>query len=164
MKLQGKVLAVTGGGNGIGREVVLALLDRGARVAALDRREDSLAETARIAGEPADRLSVHTVDITDRTAVEALPGRVVAALGQVDGLLNVAGIIQQFTPFADLAYEEIERVLAVNFWGVVHTTKAFLPHLMGRPEACIVNVSSMGGSRRCRGRPSTGRARQRSSC
>lgn len=78
-------------------------------------------------------------------AYEALPGRVVAALGQVDGLLNVAGIIQQFTPFADLAYEEIEPVLAVNFWGVVHTTKAFLPHLMARPEACVVNVSSMGG-------------------
>lgn len=65
--------------------------------------------------------------------------------GQADGLLNVAGIIQQFVPFAELDYAEIERVLAVNFWGVVHTTKVFLPHLLSRPDACVVNVSSIGG-------------------
>ena len=60
------------------------------------------------------------------------------------GLLNVAGIIQRFVPFAELEVDDIERVLQVNFWGVVATVRAFLPHLLRRPEAALVNVSSMG--------------------
>jgi short-subunit dehydrogenase len=70
---------------------------------------------------------------------------VVAAHGQVDGLLNVAGIIQPFVPFADLPLAVVERVMGVNFWGPVHTMKAFLPLLLERPAAAVVNVSSMGG-------------------
>ena len=66
------------------------------------------------------------------------------AHGRVDGLVNVAGIIQPFVTFADLDYPQMEKVLAVNLWGVIHTCKAFLPHLVVRREACIVNVSSMG--------------------
>ena len=62
----------------------------------------------------------------------------------VDGLLNVAGIIQKFEPFIELDTADIERVLQVNFWGVVNMVRAFLPHLMRRPEAALVNVSSMG--------------------
>ena len=70
------VFVVTGGGNGIGREVVLALLAHGGRVAALDLREEGLAETGRLAGAAvtgAGRLTTHVVDVTDRAAVEALP-------------------------------------------------------------------------------------------
>ncbi len=144
MRVQGAVLVVTGGGNGIGREVVLELLRRGARVAAVDLRADALAETAALAA-AGERLSTHAVDVTDRMAVGTLPSQVVAAHGQVDGLLNVAGIIQQFVPFAELGYPEMERVLAVNLWGVLNTCHAFLPVLLERPRACIVNVSSMGG-------------------
>jgi len=143
MEVIGRVFVVTGGGNGIGREVVLGLLARGARVAAVDVSEAALADTASIAG-VGDRLSTHTVDITDRDAVLALPAAVQAAHGQVDGLLNVAGVIQPFVPFADLDNSQIERVLGVNFWGVVHTVQAFLPHLLERRDAAIVNVSSMG--------------------
>lgn len=62
----------------------------------------------------------------------------------VDGLLNVAGIIQKSEPFIELDTADIERVLQVNFWGVVNMVRAFLPHLMRRPEAALVNVSSMG--------------------
>ena len=144
MRIEGNVFVVTGGGNGIGREVVLALLARGARVAAVDLRADSLAEISAVAG-AGDRLSTHALDLTDRAAVAALPDAVLTAHGQVDGLLNVAGVIQQFVPFADLTYEQMEQVLAVNLWGVLHTTKELLPHLLGRPAACVVNVSSMGG-------------------
>lgn len=144
MQVQDRIFVVTGGGNGIGREVALGLLARGARVAAVDLRGESLAETAELAG-AGDRLSLHTVNITDRAAVEALPAAVVGAHGQVDGLLNVAGIIQQFVPFTELSFEEMERVLNVNLWGVLNMTKAFLPHLVDRPAASVVNVSSMGG-------------------
>ncbi|MFC7405700.1 SDR family NAD(P)-dependent oxidoreductase [Georgenia alba] len=143
MEISGKVFVVTGAGNGIGREVVLALLGRGARVAGVDVSEAGLAETTKLA-DAGTRLSTHAVDLTDRAAVDALPEAVTAAHGQVDGLLNVAGIIQPFVRVEDLTHEQIEKVMAVNFWGVVNSVKAFLPHLLGRPEAALVNVSSMG--------------------
>ncbi len=144
MQIDGRVFAVTGGGNGIGRGVVLALLGRGAHVAALDLRTDGLEETRRLAGAAAERLSTHAVDVTDAARVSAVADEVVAAHGRVDGLLNVAGIIQPFVPFAELDRAEVEKVMAVNFWGVVNTVEAFLPLLLARPEASLVNVSSMG--------------------
>lgn len=145
MKVAGRTVAVTGGGNGIGRELVLGLLARGARVAALDRDEIRLKETVGLAGGAGERLSTHVVDITDRAAVEALPDAIIAAHGHVDGLINCAGIIQPFVPLKDLGYDVIERVMAVNFWGVTYMTKTFLPYLLERPAAHVVNVSSMGG-------------------
>jgi short-subunit dehydrogenase len=144
MRVTEKVFVVTGGGNGIGREVVLGLLARGGRVAALDISADGLAATSSLAPAGTARLTTHVVDITDRAAVEKLPAEIEAVHRQIDGVLNVAGIVQRFTRVPDLSVEEIERVMAVNFWGVVHVTKAFLPVLLGRPEASLVNVSSMG--------------------
>ena len=144
MQIADKVFVVTGGGNGIGREVVLGLLERGARVAAWDLREDSLEETRTLTAHP-NRLTLHAADVSDNDAVTRAFAEVMSEHGQVDGLLNVAGIIQKFVPIADLELAEIEKVMAVNFWGVVYTTKAALPHLTTRPEACIINVSSMGG-------------------
>ncbi len=144
MQVTSRVFVVTGGGGGIGREVVLELLRRGARVAAVDLRGGGLAETARISGATGGRLTCHEVDVADAERVTALREEVVAAHGAVDGLLNVAGIIQRFVPFADLAPADAETVMAVNFWGVVNTVRAFLPDLLARPEAALVNVSSMG--------------------
>ena len=144
MKVQGKVVVVTGAGNGMGREVVLELLRRGARVAAVDLSAEGLAETARLAGNPGDRLSTHVVNVALLEQVAALPEAVVAVHGQIDGLMNIAGIIQRFRKVADLAYDEIRRVIDVNFFGDVHMVKEFLPHLVARPEAQILNISSMG--------------------
>lgn len=123
---------------------MLNLLAKGARVAAVDLKADALAETARLAGAGA-RLSTHEVNVADAQRVAALPEEVIAAHGTVDGLLNVAGIIQPFVTFAELDRAVIERVMDVNFWGVVNTCQAFLPHLLKRPAAALVNVSSMGG-------------------
>ncbi|WP_040160834.1 SDR family NAD(P)-dependent oxidoreductase [Nigerium massiliense] len=144
MDVRGKTFVVTGGGNGIGREVVLALLKRGARVAAVDLMPDALAATASLAGSGA-RLSTHEANVADVDRVNALPAEVIPAHGSVDGVLNVAGIIQPFVPFAELDRATIERVMNVNFWGVVNTCQAFLPELLARPAASLVNVSSMGG-------------------
>jgi NAD(P)-dependent dehydrogenase (short-subunit alcohol dehydrogenase family) len=144
MELADKVLVVTGGGNGIGRQVVLELLRRGARVAAVDIRDESLSETAGLAN-AGERLATFAIDITDRAATTRLPERVISAHGTVDGLINVAGIIQPFVKLNDLEYEVIERVINVNLYGTIHMVKAFLPHLLERPVAHIANVSSMGG-------------------
>jgi len=145
MRADGKTLVVTGGGSGIGQALVLELLNRGALVAALDIREPGLAATAGLAGTMRDRLSTHLADISDRAAVEALPVAVIAAHGQVDGLINCAGIIQPFVRFNELSYDAIDRIVNVNLCGAINMTKAFLPHLLERPAAHLVNVSSMGG-------------------
>ncbi len=144
MEVKNKVMVVTGGGNGIGRQLVLALLDRGSRVTAVDIRQDSLDETAALAN-AGDRLQTLVVDITDRDAVAALPDQVIATHGVVDGLINNAGIIQPFVPFNDLDFGAIDRIINVNLYGTINMVKAFLPHLLDRPWAHIANVSSMGG-------------------
>lgn len=145
MDPQGKTIVVTGAGNGIGRELVLVLLEKGARVAAVDISEKTLQETLSLAGSLSERVSTHVVNIADRAAVEALPEAVIAAHHAVDGLINCAGIIQHFVRFKDLPYTEIERVMNINFYGTIYMTKAFLPHLLARPQGHIVNISSMGG-------------------
>jgi len=145
MQVNNKTIVVTGGGNGMGRELVLNLLAKGARVAAIDVNEAALAGTAKLAGDKSTRLSCHLLDITDRAAVESLPALVMAAHGAVDGLINNAGIIQPFVHISELDYKAIDRVMNVNFYGTVYLTKTFLPHLLKRSEAHIVNISSMGG-------------------
>lgn len=144
MQIADKTFVVTGAGNGIGREVALELLRRGARVAGVDISGAALAETAGLAA-VADRFSEHAVDLTDRELVTELPAAVEAAHGPVDGLINVAGIIQRFVPVAELSFEDIEKVINVNIWGTININKAFLDALLARPEAALVNVSSMGG-------------------
>jgi short-subunit dehydrogenase len=144
MKVTGKVIIVTGAGSGIGRELVVQLVQRGARVAAVDVNAATLAETAGLARE-ADRVATFALDIADRAAVDALPARVTERFGVVDGLINCAGIIQPFVRLNDLPWTANDRVFAVNWLGTLAMTKAFLPLLLQRPVAHIVNVSSMGG-------------------
>lgn len=145
MKVQDKVIVVTGAGSGIGRALTLLLVNSGARVAAVDLHENSAQETAQLAGSLKDKISVHVVNVSDRQAVDRLPDEVIQAHGAVDGVINNAGIIQPFVRLNDLQYDAIERVLNVNLYGVIYMTKAFLPHLLKRPTAHVVNVSSMGG-------------------
>jgi short-subunit dehydrogenase len=145
MKVENKVMVVTGGGSGIRRALVLKLGCKGARVAAVDKNEETLCETRDMAGEYKDRISLHVLNVSDHSAVSSLPERVIESHGAVDGLINNAGIIQPFVRFNDLEFEAIELVLDYNLYGQIYMTKAFLPLLLERPEAHIVNVSSMGG-------------------
>lgn len=144
MKCQDKVIIVTGGGNGMGRELVLQLLKRGAKVAAIDIREDSLKAVQKEAN-VGDRLSIHTLDLTNKEGVVGCVGEVIAHHGQLDGVINNAGIIQPFVHIKDLDDATVDRVFSVNFYGTLHMIQACLPHLLGRPEAHILNVASMGG-------------------
>lgn len=144
MKLNGKVVVVTGAGSGMGRELVLQLLRRGARVAGVDVNGAALQETTTKASGGAG-LATFVVNIAERGPVEALPAQVIERFGHVDGIINCAGIIQPFVRLKDLEWAAIERVMAVNFWGTLHMVRAFLPRLLERPEAHVVNVSSMGG-------------------
>lgn len=144
MEIHDHVWVVTGGGDGIGRALVLEILRRGGRVAAVDLRAEGLDETARLAG-AGERLTTHVHDVTDREGATALVASVESAHGAVDGLINNAGIIQPFVPVHELGFDAVDRVLDVNLNGPINLIKAFLPALLARPEGYVCNVSSMGG-------------------
>jgi NADP-dependent 3-hydroxy acid dehydrogenase YdfG len=145
LKVQNKVIVVTGAGSGIGRELALHLLSKGASIAGVDVNPAALEETASLGGQLSGNLENFVVNVADRPAVEALPTDIIARFGRVDCIINNAGIIQPFTKLNDLDYSSIERVFNVNLLGTLFMIKAFLPHLLQRPEAHIVNLSSMGG-------------------
>jgi len=145
MKVLNKTIVVTGGGGGLGRELVLTLLKKGAKVVAIDINKDSLEETVRIAGDKGVNISSFVLDITNKLKVEETAKEILSKVQSIDGIINNAGIIQPFSGINDLDYKTIEKVMNVNFWGTLYLTKAVLPHLLTRPEAHIVNVSSMGG-------------------
>src|ERR1700740_3317609 len=116
MKVQNKVIVVTGGGGGMGRELVLNLLSKEAKVIAIDINQSGLDETIVLAGANKNSLCTFIVDITSKTAVEALFEKAIAQFDVVDGIINNAGIIQPFIKVNDLNYESIERVMNVNFY------------------------------------------------
>ena len=138
----GKCAVITGAASGIGRELAVQLAGRGTHLALADIDEPGLLETAsRITGV---RCTTHVVDVASRAAMESFAANVVAGHGNVHLLFNNAGVTLVSTA-AGVAYDDFEWIMNVNFWGVVHGTKAFLPHLRQADEAHIVNVSSLFG-------------------
>ena len=139
-----KVAVVTGAGSGIGRALTYELARRGASVAISDVDEVGLAETARHARTIGARMHEQRLDVTDRAAVLAYADKVATEFGTVNIIINNAGIA--FTgDIADMTFEQIERVMDVDFWGVVNGTKAFLPYLIESGEGHVVNISSLFG-------------------
>jgi len=137
----GRVAVVTGAGSGIGRALAVGLVQRGARVAASDVDADGLAETARLMGHG---HRTDPLDVTDRAAVLAYAEAVVAEFGHVNQVYNNAGVAFAGDVLGS-AFEDIERVVDIDFWGVVNGTKAFLPHLIASGDGHVVNISSLFG-------------------
>ncbi len=140
--IEDKVVAVTGAASGIGRALARALVARGAHVALSDIDEQGLSQTAASLGSTTTRVTTRLVDVSDRAAVEAYARAVLADHGAADIIINNAGLATHGT-IDDLPYEDFQRVLSVNLWGVIHGTRAFLPLLRERPEGHIVNIASI---------------------
>ncbi|MDH6675945.1 NADP-dependent 3-hydroxy acid dehydrogenase YdfG [Rhodococcus sp. LBL1] len=140
----GKVCVITGAGSGIGRAVALNLAGQGAKLALSDMDSVGLAETVRqVEALGADVKSDH-LDVTQREAVLAYADAVVAHFGKVHQVYNNAGIA--FHGEVERSeFKDIERVMDVDFWGVVNGTKAFLPHLIASGDGHVVNISSLFG-------------------
>jgi NADP-dependent 3-hydroxy acid dehydrogenase YdfG len=142
--IAGKVAVITGAGSGIGRALAYELARRGAKLALSDVDTEGLAETARHARVIGADVHEHKLDVTDRQAVLDYADTVAGQFGAVNIVVNNAGVA--FTGDIEyMTFEQIERVMDVDFWGVVHGTKAFLPHLIASGEGHLVNVSSLFG-------------------
>jgi NAD(P)-dependent dehydrogenase (short-subunit alcohol dehydrogenase family) len=143
-ELRGRVAVVTGAGSGLGRALAVALGREGAELALSDVDEIGLVETERQVGTLGVRVTTERVDVADRAAVHAHAERVMADFGRVHLVVNNAGVALG-ARIADMAYEDLEWLFGINFWGVVHGTKAFLPHLQRADAGHVVNVSSVFG-------------------
>lgn len=140
--LNNKVVVITGAASGIGAALARLAAERGARLALCDVDEQGLTETKSQCLN-ADVMTA-AVNVADRSAVETFRDQVLEHFGQVDVVVNNAGVAHSQT-IEDASYEDFEWIMGINFWGVVYGTKAFLPALRQRSEAALVNVSSVFG-------------------
>ncbi|MBK5517245.1 SDR family oxidoreductase [Pseudomonas sp. TH10] len=138
-----KVIAITGAGSGIGRALAEEFALLGAQLALSDI--DEAAVEAVIASLPANsRARAYALNVANRAAVEKFAEDVVRDFGTAHYIINNAGT-SVFATVENQSIEEIEKVLAVNLWGVIYGTKAFLPIMLRQREGCIVNMSSVFG-------------------
>jgi NAD(P)-dependent dehydrogenase (short-subunit alcohol dehydrogenase family) len=143
-ELRGRVAVVTGAASGIGRALALELAREGAALALSDVNDAGLAETRRHAEALGAKVTSERLDVADRGAVERHAERVVAEHGRANLVINNAGV-GLGASIADMSYADLEWLFGIDFWGVVHGTKAFLPHLKQSGEGHVVNVSSVFG-------------------
>ena len=141
---ENKVAAITGAGSGIGRELALELVRRKCHVALSDVNADALQETVDRARASGIRVTSKQVDVADRGAVYAWADEVANDHGKVNLIFNNAGVALAST-VESMRYEDFEWLMNINFWGVVHGTKAFLPHLKASGEGHVINISSVFG-------------------
>ena len=143
--LNDKVVVITGAGSGIGRALAVNLARRGSLLALSDVNETGLAETVALA-EKAGAVEVRSdrLDVADRDAMARYALDVVQHFGRVNVVVNNAGV-SLTGDFTDLEYADIDWIVGVNFWGVLHGTKEFLPHLIASGDGHVVNLSSLFG-------------------
>jgi NADP-dependent 3-hydroxy acid dehydrogenase YdfG len=139
-----KVAVITGAGSGMGRYLAVLLAKDGADVCVCDVNEETLNETVEMLRKYNVSVSSHLLDVSDKDAIEALPGKVIEQHGKVDMVFNNAGVTTG-THFKDMDENNWDWVMGINFDGVINSTRAFIPHMVDSPEAAIVNTSSIFG-------------------
>ncbi len=143
-EFKGKVAVITGAGSGIGRALAINLATRGAQLALSDVDIDGLAETVCQAEELGANVKSDRLNVVEREAVLAYADAVVAHFGIVNHVYNNAGITHN-GDVEKCSFKDMERIMDVDFWGVVNGTKAFLPHLVASGDGHVVNISSLFG-------------------
>ena len=144
-EIRGAAAAVTGAANGIGRALALELAARGCDLALADRDEAGLQTlAAEIAKAGPQKVSVHRVDVGEPAQIADFAERAIAAHPALNIVVNNAGVAL-LGQFSEIEQEQMDWLMNINFWGVVHATRAFLPQLARQREAHIVNLSSIFG-------------------
>jgi short-subunit dehydrogenase len=141
--IPGAAAAVTGAASGIGRALALELAARGADLALADRDQAGLTSVAEEIGSK-QKVTTHRIDVGDPADVKAFAQAAIAAHPLLNIVINNAGVALM-GQFGEIDQSQMEWLMNINFWGTVHATRAFLPHLATRPEAHIVNLSSIFG-------------------
>ena len=138
-RLDSKIAIVTGAGQGIGAAIARKLAAEGATVVVTDLNEATAQETAEAIG----GMSVRT-DVTDRNSVNAMAEEVLDRYGRIDILVNNAGW-DKSEPFVDSEPETWDKVIAINLYGVLNTSKKILPVMAAQHSGAVVNLGSDAG-------------------
>ena len=141
--IRGTAAVVTGAAGGIGRALALELAARGADLALADRDEAGLADVAAEIGN-GRKVTVHRVDVGEPSEIASFAQAAIAAHPSLNIVINNAGVAL-LGQFSEIDQSQMDWLMNINFWGTVHSTRAFLPHLSTRPEGHIVNLSSIFG-------------------
>jgi NADP-dependent 3-hydroxy acid dehydrogenase YdfG len=143
--LDDKVVVITGAASGIGRALAVEVAGRGARVAVSDIDELGLAETVDLVKAAGAReVRSDRLDVADRAAFAAYAETVAEHFGRVDVVVNNAGVALS-GDVEDLEYADMDWIIGIDFWGVVHGSKEFLPHLVASGDGHLINISSLFG-------------------
>jgi NAD(P)-dependent dehydrogenase (short-subunit alcohol dehydrogenase family) len=145
MKLEGKVSIVTGGGRGIGLTIALSFAAEGSAVVVSGTSKDALDDAADKIRKQGGRAMSQVADVADEDHVRALVGATISEFGQIDVLVNNAGIAGPTALVTDVKLEDWERTLAVNLTGAFLCAKHALPHMIQRRGGCIINITSVAG-------------------
>ncbi len=139
-----KVAVITGAGSGIGRYLAVLLAKSGANIAACDIDSTGLANTVAMLNDYDVTVSSHVLDVANKEALEALPQQIIAQQGHIDLLFNNAGVTVNAT-FEEMSQADWDWAFDINLQGVINSSRAFLPYLLQRPEAALINTSSIFG-------------------
>lgn len=144
--LNGKIAVVTGAGSGIGRSLAQQLAMAGAKLALCDIDIKNLRETQWLLNDQGYQgvCNLYQLDVSQKTQIAGFAQQVISDFETVDLVINNAGVSSSGRVH-ELTYDTLEWTININLWGVIYVTKAFLPYLLNRPEAAIVNVSSVYG-------------------
>ena len=145
--LKGKHVAITGVGSGIGHELAIAFANEGCNLSINDidgiRLDTLVAECKKINSDI--QIYQEAFDVSVQDDMKRWAAASIDSLGQIDIVINNAGVALGMVRIEDLSKEHFDWVMGINFWGMVYGTQAFLPHLRSRPESAIVNISSLFG-------------------
>lgn len=140
-----KVVVITGAASGIGKALAQAFAQRGARLALNDINPEGLQALHSAYSSKGISCFSQAFSVSESKAVHAFSAQVVNHYGQVDLVINNAGVALDAISVEDLSYEDLEWIMGINFYGVVYGTQAFLPYLKRQKEAALVNISSLYG-------------------
>lgn len=139
-----KVAAITGASSGMGRSLAVLLANRGCHLALSDINEAGLAETVKLLNGTGVKVTSQKLDVSNKDAVFAWAEQVARDHGKINLIFNNAGVALGSAVDGG-SYEDLEWIMNINFWGVVHGTKAFLPYLKDSGEGHVINTSSVFG-------------------
>jgi NAD(P)-dependent dehydrogenase (short-subunit alcohol dehydrogenase family) len=145
MKLKDRVCIITGGGRGLGRDMALAFSREGAHLVVSGTTESAVSSTAAELQTSGVRAVAIVCDVSDEDAVRGMVAATMREFGQIDVLLNNAGIIGPTAAVSEVKREDWDHTIAVNLTGAFLCAKAVLPHMAERKSGKIINISSVAG-------------------
>lgn len=143
-RLRNLTVLITGAGRGIGRAIATRFAAEGADLFLCATRMQTLEETRSLAADSGTKIELHTVDVRERAAVEKMVATAIDTFGQIDVLVNNAGIHKPAL-FWDYTFEDFDDVMQVNVYGAFHVTQFVLRHMLSNQKGKIVNIASTAG-------------------